>query len=148
MEVVLLKEVKGLGKAGEVKRVADGYARNYLFAQGLALPATEGTRKELADQAAARKRHQDSEKAAAEQSAAKLEGTVLTLKAKSGESGRLFGSITSADVAEELARQTGTDIDKRRVLLDEPIKELGAHKVGIRLHSDVRVTITVNVETA
>ncbi|MHB1294347.1 MAG: 50S ribosomal protein L9 [Anaerolineae bacterium] len=146
MEVVLLKEVKGLGKAGDVKRVSDGYARNYLIAQGLALPATESKRREIANQAAAKQRHQDTEKAEAEQAASKLGDTVLTLTAKAGESGRLFGSITSADIAEELARQTGTEIDKRRILLEEPIKELGTHEVGIRLHTDVKVTIKVTVE--
>lgn len=146
MEVLLLKEVKRLGQAGEIRRVADGYARNYLIPRGLAVPATESARKQLAARQAAQSRAADAERAAAEAHAAALEQVELVFKAKSGESGRLYGSITSADIAEQLAARIGEPVDKRKVMLDEPIKEVGTSKVDVKLHADVRITVTVIVE--
>mgnify|MGYP005844060997 FL=1 len=146
MEVLLLKEVKRLGKPGEVRRVADGYARNYLIPRGLAVPATEAARKQVADRQAARARAAEAERAAAEAHAASLQHVELVFKVKSGESGRLYGSITSADIAERLAERIGEPVDKRKVLLDEPIKEVGTSKVDVKLHADVKITVTVIVE--
>lgn len=146
MEVLLLKEVKRLGKPGEVRRVADGYARNYLIPRGLAVPATDAARKQVADREAARARAADAEKAAAEKHAAALQEVELVFKARSGESGRLYGSITSADIAEKLAERIGEPVDKRKVMLDEPIKEVGTSKVDVKLHADVKITVTVTVE--
>jgi len=146
MEVLLLREVKRLGKAGEVRRVADGYARNYLIPRGLAVPATESARKQVADRQTARARAAAAERAAAEAHAAALQQVELTFKAKSGESGRLYGSVTSADIAEQLAARIGEPVDKRKVMLDEPIKEVGTSKVDVRLHPDVKITVTVIVE--
>ncbi len=146
MEVLLVKEVKRLGKAGEVRRVADGYARNYLIPRGLAVPATESARRQMAHREAERARAASAERAAAEAHAAALQHVVLTFKAKSGESGRLYGSITSADIAEQLAERIGEPVDKRKVLLEEPIKEVGTSKVDVRLHPDVKITVTVVVE--
>ncbi|NLV74191.1 MAG: 50S ribosomal protein L9 [Chloroflexi bacterium] len=146
MEVILLKEVKRLGQAGEIKKVADGFARNYLIPRGLAVPAKQGARQVLADQTRSEQRQADNELAAANALAKKLQDVVVTLKAKVGESGRLYGSITSANIATELAAITGEEIDKRKVQLDEPIKEVGKSEVTIRLHSDVKVTVPVVVE--
>jgi large subunit ribosomal protein L9 len=146
MEVLLLREVKRLGKPGEVRRVADGYARNYLIPRGLAVPATESARKQVADRRAARARAADAERAAAEAHAAALQQVELVFKAKSGESGRLYGSITSADIAEQLAARIGEPVDKRKVMLNEPIKEVGTSTVDVKLHPDVKITVTVIVE--
>jgi|YNPNPStandDraft_1061719.scaffolds.fasta_scaffold57991_1 large subunit ribosomal protein L9 len=146
MEVVLLKEVKRLGKAGEVKRVADGYARNYLIPRGLAVAATEAMIKQLAERNASAAQREAKAKAAAEAQAASLHNIELVFKAKAGESGRLYGSVTNADIAEQLSQRIGEEIDKRRVLLEEPIKEVGRFKVDVKLHSDVKITVTVVVQ--
>ncbi len=146
MEVVLLKEVKRLGKAGEVKRVADGYARNYLIPRGLAVAATEAMIQQMAERNASAAQREAKAKAAAEAKAASLHNIELVFKAKVGESGRLYGSITSADIAEQLSQKLGEEIDKRRVLLEDPIKEVGRFKVEVKLHSDVKITVTVVVQ--
>jgi len=146
MEVLLLKDVRRLGKAGEIKKVADGYARNYLFPRGLAVMATEAARKELEEQMAAKERRAVMEKARAEKRAQDLQNLVLTFKARAGESGRLYGSITSADIAERLSAIIGDEVDKRKVLLQEPIKEAGRSKVDVKLHNNVTITVTVIVE--
>lgn len=147
MEVVLLKDVRRLGSAGEVRRVADGYARNYLIPRGLAVPATEAVRKRVEEQAAARARREAAEKAVVQQVAADLQNVELVFQAKAGEGGRLYGSVTSADIAAKLSEQLGQPVDKRKVLLEEPIKELGKTRVQVRLHSDVQITVTVLVES-
>lgn len=146
MEVLLLKDVRRLGKAGEIKKVADGYARNYLFPRGLAVMATEAARKELEEQMAAKERRAALEKARAEKRAQDLQNLVLTFKARAGESGRLYGSITNADIAARLSEIIGAEVDKRKVLLQEPIKEAGKSKVDVKLHNNVTITVTVVVE--
>jgi large subunit ribosomal protein L9 len=146
MEIILLKEIKRLGKAGEIKRVAEGYARNYLIPRGLAIPATDAARKQINDQLAAETQREARGKAAAEAQAANMSKIELSFKAKVGDQGRLYGSITSADIAEQLSRKLGEEVDKRKVLLDEPIKELGRTMVEVRLHPEVKFTITVFVE--
>ena len=146
MEVVLLKEVKRLGKRGDVKRVADGYARNYLIPRGLAVVATAAARSRIAEEAAVVERQELDEKGLAEEQAAKIEKAQLVFKAKAGESGRLYGSITNGNIAEQLTEKFGIEIDRRKVALEEPIKEVGKTKVEIKLHPEVKVTITVTVE--
>ncbi len=146
MDVILLKDVKRLGKAGEVKRVADGYARNYLIPRGLAVYATEAALKRLEEQAAAAVRREEKEKTVAETQVANIGKIELVFKAKAGESGRLYGSITSADIAEQLSQKLGMEIDKRKVLLEEPIKKVGKTKVNVKLHSDIQVTVPVTVQ--
>lgn len=145
MEVLLLKDVRRLGKAGEVKKVADGYARNYLLPRGLATIATDATRKEMAEQAAVAARRVEHQATQAQVQAATLQDVQLVFKAKVGESGRLYGSITSGDIAERLTALIG-EVDKRKVLLDEPIKELGKTKVDVKLHTNVTITVTVIVQ--
>jgi len=144
MKVILVKDFPALGIAGEVREVADGYARNYLIPKGIALPATPENLKgwELRKQALERKlAHRAEElKALAE----KLEGLTLQLKAKAGSGGRLYGSITSADIAEELQRQ-GMEVDRRQIEMDQPIKELGSHEVTVRLGPKLAAKIRVEV---
>jgi large subunit ribosomal protein L9 len=145
MQVLLLKDVRGFGQAGDLKKVADGYARNYLLPHGLAVPATESARKALAEQTASTARHAISQKTRAEERAVDLRDVVLTFTARAGESGRLYGSITSGDIAERLSQVAGVEIDKRKVMLDEPIKELGQTSIDVRLHANVTTAITVKV---
>jgi large subunit ribosomal protein L9 len=144
IELILREDVKSLGKAGEIVRVKPGYGRNYLLPQGLAYEATEGNKKRIAAETKARTSRQDAERTEAERAAAALGQVALTLTGKAGEEGKLFGSITTQDLAEALARQ-GHQIDKRRIELDHPIKTLGHHTVAVRLHPEVHAEVHVSV---
>jgi large subunit ribosomal protein L9 len=146
MKVLLTETVDNLGSAGEIKKVADGYARNFLIPKGLAVPATAGALKqaELMRQAEARRQRQ--EKVEAESLAMTLSQVVLTFQVKAGEKDKLYGSVTSADIAEAFERETGQTIDKRKVELEEPIRELGSYDVPIKLLPDLAPRITVIVE--
>jgi large subunit ribosomal protein L9 len=146
MQVLLLQDVSGIGNAGEVKKVADGYARNYLLPRKLAVVATEGAVKQAEAIKQAVIRREAKTRADAQELAKMIEQVTLTLRAKAGEGDRLFGSITSADIVEALAREKGITVDKRKVDLDSPLKELGAHQVTIKLHPDVSARVTVVVE--
>ncbi len=146
MQIVLLKDIKHLGKAGEVRSVADGYARNYLIPRGLATPATAGAVREAQARSAIQAKHAAREQAQAQSLADELSGVALTFKARAGETGHLYGSITTADIAEGLQKQIGKPIDRRKVALDEPIRELGTFQVPIRLAGDVTANVTVTVE--
>jgi len=146
VEVILLKDVKRLGSEGDVKRVAAGYARNYLIPRGLAVLATAQARSQLAEQSAARARQEATQRAEAEVSAASLEDVELLFTARAGESGRLYGSVTKADIAEQLSQQVGAEIDKRKVLLEDPIKEIGTSQVEVKLHTGVIISVRVIVE--
>lgn len=142
MDVILREDIEHLGRAGELVRVKDGYARNFLIPQGLALQATDGNRRRIE---AERKRRADrhaADRASAEGLAAKLSDVSLTFTMKAGEGDRLFGSITAADVAGKL-QELGYDIDKRRVELAEPIKLVGIYKVPVRLESGVHAEVRV-----
>ncbi|CAJ1317301.1 50S ribosomal protein L9 [Paenibacillus sp. PK4536] len=144
MKIIFLKDVKGSGKKGEVKEVADGYAQNFLIKNGHAKPATGGNVKILENQAAAVERQKQEEKEEAEVLAKQLEALTIDLKAKSGEGGRLFGAITSKQIAEALSKQ-GHKVDKRKIELDEPIRTLGVTQVAVKLHHDVKATLKVQV---
>jgi large subunit ribosomal protein L9 len=144
MEVILREDVKSLGKAGELVRVKPGYARNFLLPQGLAFEATEGNKKRIAAESKARETRAATEKSEAQNYAARLGTVTLTLTGKAGEEGKLFGSITAQDVADALAVQ-GYDVDRRKIDLEHPIKTLGFHTVGIRLHPEVRAEVRVSV---
>lgn len=144
MKVIFIKDVKGQGKKGQVKEVSEGYAQNFLLPRGIARPATDGNMKTLDNQKAAEDRRKQEEKAEAEALAKKLEAEVTELKAKSGEGGRLFGAITSKQIAEALAAK-GLKVDKRKIELDEPIRTLGVTQVTVKVHPEVKATLKVQV---
>lgn len=146
MQVILVKDVGKLGKAGEVRNVADGYARNYLLPRGLAVIATDGALKEYARRAEEQKRQSERERATAQSRAEQLKNIELVFKARVGDSERLYGSITAADIAQELSERLGEPVDRRKIVLPEPIKELGRHQVQVRLHPEVNLDVTVIVE--
>lgn len=145
MKVVLRDDVDNLGVKGDLVDVADGYARNFLVPRGLALPASKGVVK----QAEAMRRNREARelrlREAAQALAARLVGHTIELKVRAGEGGKLFGSVTTADLGEAIARHLGTEIDRRIVQLAEPIKETGEFEVVVRLHADVAPSITVAV---
>ncbi|HLS07283.1 MAG TPA: 50S ribosomal protein L9 [Bacillota bacterium] len=145
MKVILLQDVKGQGKKGDVVKVSAGYARNYLFKNNLAKEATKGNLRALEAQ-----KRREAEKAEAEkQEAVQLKETLseltVELKAKAGDGGRLFGSITNKQIADELKKKHNHKIDRRKIELDEPIRSLGHRKVPVKLHQDVTGTINVHV---
>ncbi len=146
MKVFLKRDVPELGKANEIKNVSDGYARNYLFPSGLAVPATPGQIKAVQEHTKSQAERQSREKMRALEIVEQLKTTPLRLKAKSGEKGRLYGSITSADVAEAVSRVLGFEFDKRAILMDRPIRELGEHIVELKLKGGVRGQARVVVE--
>ena len=148
MKVILIQDVVNIGHAGDVKNVADGYARNYLIPRGLALQATPGAMKEFRAQRESDARHEAHMAARAEALAERLRHVTLTFEAKVGEKGRLYGSITPADIAEALERETGQQFDRRKHIISEPIREVGAHTVQIRLRADVTAEIQVLVKPA
>jgi large subunit ribosomal protein L9 len=144
IEVILREDIKTLGRAGEMVRVKPGYARNYLLPQGLAYEATEGNRKRIAAETRVRTARNEADRAEAERVAGTLSGLSLTLSGKAGEEGKLFGSITSQDIADALARQ-GYTVDRRRIELEHPIKSTGTHTVSVRLHPEVHAELRVSV---
>ena len=144
MKVVFLKDVEGSGKIGEIKNVADGFARNFLLPRGLAAPATATAIKKGEAAAAAEARRQAQLDEQAQTLADKLAAGV-TITAKAGRKGRLFGSVTQADIAQEIATILGQEIDRHQVLLTEPIKEVGTHEVALQLTRNVRPNVLVEV---
>lgn len=145
MRVILRADVERVGKKGDVLDVADGYARNFLVPRGLALQASDGA----IAQAQAMRRSRDvrdaADRTAAEEIARQLVPQVITLSARAGAGGRLFGSITTTDVVDAVQAQTGLSIDRRKVHLEEPIRDVGTHRVNVKLHSDVEFPVTVEV---
>lgn len=144
LEVILREDIKTLGKAGDMVRVKPGYARNYLLPQGLAYEATDGNKKRIAAESKARAVKSESEKTEAASLAARLGELTVIITGKAGEGDRLFGSITGSDIADAMAA-LGHKIDKRKIDLDHPIKTLGQHTVGLRLHPEVVAAIQVSV---
>ncbi|GIP51011.1 MULTISPECIES: 50S ribosomal protein L9 [Paenibacillus] len=144
MKVIFLKDVKGQGKKGEIKEVSEGYAQNFLMPRGLVRPATDGNVKTLENQTAAEVKRKEKEKEEAQALGKKLEEMTVTLKAKAGEGGRLFGAITSKQVAEALEK-AGVKIDKRKIEMHDPIRTLGVTQVPVKLHPEVKATFKVQV---
>lgn len=142
MQVILRERLENLGNAGEIVDVKSGYARNYLIPQGLAYEATAGNLRQIERERSQREKREAETVSTAREQAARLEGVSLTFNARAGQEGKLFGSITSGDIAEKLAEQ-GLQVDRRSIELDEPIKALGVFTVPIRLHSQVRPEIKV-----
>jgi large subunit ribosomal protein L9 len=145
MEVILKEDVVNLGLRGEVVKVADGYGRNYLLPRKLAMQASEANKAVIEQMKAAAERRSATEKVQAEALVAKLDAVALSFTRKSGEQGHLFGSVTSADIAAELAAQ-GFELDRRKIQLSEPLKSLGDFIVAIRLHREVTAHVKVKVQ--
>ena len=145
MKIVLREDVDNVGKKGDLIEVADGYARNFLVPKGLAIKASPGIQK----QADAMRRNRDAkdrrEREAAEALASRFAGRTVTVTARAGEGGRLFGSITSSDIAEAIQSQLDVEVDRRKIGLDEPIKELGTVELALKLHADVIAPVQVEV---
>jgi large subunit ribosomal protein L9 len=142
MEVILRQAVENLGKPGDLVAVKAGYARNYLIPRGYALPATEGNKKRIEQQKARLEAAENERRQAAQQVAERLEQVSLTFSARVGEEEKLFGSVTAADIAQQLQAQ-GFEIEKRQVDLHEPIKALGVYRVPVKLHAEVKPEVRV-----
>jgi len=145
MEVILRQHVDNLGKRGEIVKVAAGYARNYLLPRNLARLATPGAVRQAEGIRARRVEREIADLEQARSIAGHLEALKVTIPAKAGKEGRLFGSITTPQVADAVERTGGTSIDRRRIHLDAPIKSLGTHRLTIRLHPEVEATVNVEV---
>ncbi len=148
MKVILKADLKGTGKKGEIINVAEGFARNYLFPKGLALEANAGNLKDLASKKETQKKKEEDEFQEARKLGEKLKGIALTLSVKTGEGGRLFGSISNRDIGEALEKEKGLLIDKRKIELSGTIKSLGTYSVIIKLHPRVTAAIEVKVVAA
>lgn len=146
MKVLLVQDVAKLGSAGEVKDVSGGYGRNYLIPQGLAVLATRGQVKQAEERAQAQRKRDQALRKDAEILGAKFAGQTLRFTAKVGEQDRLYGSVTSGDIAERLAAQIGIDVDRRKIMLDEPIKRVGVYSIPVRLMAGIEPVVTVIVE--
>jgi large subunit ribosomal protein L9 len=144
MEVILRDDVERLGSRGQVVKVADGYARNFLLPKRLAVPATDANRKIVEQERQSHLRREARQKSEAEDLLKLLTGVTVTIAQKAGENDQLFGSVTTKDVADALAQKNFT-IDRRKVLMDEPIKQLGEFQIPVRLHKDVTAEVTVQV---
>lgn len=145
MKVVLLKDVKGQGKRDDIINVSDGYARNFLFPQKLAMEATAGAMKEIQLKRAAQDAREAEALRQAQEKANGLKGKAIELKVKCGEKGRLYGSVTTAEVAEALEKQHGIKVDKRKLDLGEPIKEVGEREISVWLYAGVTTKMTLKI---
>lgn len=148
MRVVLRQDRDGVGKRGDLVEVADGFARNYLLPGGLAIPATDGIEHQAQSMRRARDVKDAKDREGAEAIARRLVPAVISVPARAGAEGRLFGSVTTADVVDAVLEQTGIELDRRRLTSDEAIKSLGTHEIGVRLHPEVEFRITVEVVKA
>ncbi len=146
MQVLLLKDIEGLGHAGDIVEVSGGYARNYLLPRKLAITATPGAQKQAQSIREAAQRRRDRKLLEAKSLAARVDGQVLTFKMRVGEGDRLYGSVTNSDIAEALSRATGLEVERRNVELEHPLKTLGQHPVTVKIGSGVTATVQVNVE--
>jgi large subunit ribosomal protein L9 len=145
MEVILLRDVKGQGKEGEVIKVSDGYARNFLLPKGYAILATEGGKKKIKEQTARLLQKRQSEKEKATRLARRISDVKVELKVKAGENGKLFGSVTGKDIAEALEKQHKITVDKKKIVMPEPIKNIGDFEVEIKIYPEVTARLTVGI---
>jgi large subunit ribosomal protein L9 len=143
MKVILTQDVKSQGKKGQLINVSDGYARNFLFPKGLAIEADAGAMNDLKNKESSRLHKIELEKAAAKETAEKLEKVTVKLSAKAGADGRLYGSVTSLDIAENLEKQHNIKVDKRKIQLSDPIKTFGVHSVTVKLYTEITGKINV-----
>ena len=145
MKIILRQDLSGVGKRGDIVDVADGYGRNYLIPRGLAMKAAAGATAQAASMRRARDVKDATLRAAAEEIATKLVPTRISVAVRAGTEGRLFGSVTNSDIVEAVTAQTGIELDRRTLRMDEPIKALGEHSVPVRLHTDVEFPVTLDV---
>ncbi|GMK38949.1 50S ribosomal protein L9 [Paenibacillus sp. PR3] len=143
MKVIFLQDVKGQGKKGEVKEISEGYARNFLLPKGLVKEASAGNINTLKAQQNSEQKRKDKEKEDAQALGVRLAELTVVIKAKAGEGGRLFGAITSKQIAEALEAQTGVRLDKRKIELADPIRTLGVTQIPVKLHTEVKTTLKV-----
>ncbi|HHW68255.1 MAG: large subunit ribosomal protein [Epulopiscium sp.] len=148
MKVILTQDVKKHGKKGDVINVSDGYARNYLIPQGLAVEATKTSLNDLNLKKKAEDKKKQEELAAAQQLKEELKDKIVTVSVKAGEGGRLFGSVTAKEIVEAAKKQFNLSLDKKKIQLDEPIRSLGNHMVPVKLHPQVTAELTVKVTEA
>lgn len=146
MEVILTQEVSSLGKPGDLVKVNRGYANNYLIPQGLAVLATPGNLKQWEAKKANLAKKEAAAKKQIQEVAAQLDGKTVTIKAKAGKEGRLFGSVTALDVAEAVKEQLQLEVDKRKIEMPDPIKEAGSYDIPVRLHPEIKVTLKLEVQ--
>lgn len=145
MRIVLREDVSGLGRKGDVLDVSDGYARNYLVPKGFAIRSTSGVERQAADMARSREIKDARDLTTAQELATRFNGVVLSIPARASEEGRLFGSVVASDVVDAAAAQVNVELDRRTLLLEEPIKTLGTHNVGAQPHPNVVFDILVEV---
>ena len=148
MKLILTQEVTGLGGPGDVVEVKDGYGRNYLVPQGVAIRWTRGGEKTVESIKAARSSRAVRDLGHAEEVKAKIEGQTVNVSVKAGETGRLFGAVTVAEIAAAIKDTTGETVDKRTIAVDHAVRTLGSHQVTVRLHEDVLATVAINVVKA
>ena len=146
MKVILLQDIKGSGKRDDIITVSDGYARNFLFPKKLAVEATPGAAREIERKRAAEADREAERRAQAEEKARQLKGKVINLQVKCGEKGRLYGSITNAEIAEQLEKQHGIQVDKKKIDLPDPIRTVGDVEVDVWLYSGITTRMVVHVE--
>ena len=145
MRIVLRDDIDNVGKKGDIIDVADGFARNYLIPKGKAIAATKGVQAQADAMRRSRDKKDQSDRESAEVVARTLVPTVIAITAKAGAEGKLFGSVTTADLTEAVLAQTGVELDRRRIHLDEPIRSVGTHEIPVKLHADVEFRLTVEV---
>ena len=148
MKVIILKDVSATGVKGDVINVSDGYARNYLFPRGLATEATKANLNELKNKEKAEEKRREQAAQEAREIAEKLSDITLVIKAKSGENGKLFGSVTNKEIAQELKKQHKIAIDRKKIVLDEPIKQLSEMEVDVKLYPEISGKLRIRVEEA
>ncbi|RTZ69136.1 MAG: 50S ribosomal protein L9 [Aquificaceae bacterium] len=148
MRVILIKDVPGYGTFGDIVNVKDGFANNYLIPRGLALPATEGNVKHVQEILKQKKRKLEREKAKAQEIAEKINGLVLEISRPVGVTGKLYGAITVGEIAEKIKETAGVEVDKRKIMLRSPIKNVGRYNITVKLHPEVSATVTVEVKPA
>ena len=146
MQVILKQDIKGTGKAGDIVKVNDGFARNKLIPSGVAVEATEANKRAIAREKANLAEKIAAEKAAATELKGKLEAQAVTVKTKVGDNGKLFGSITTMDIADAVKQQLGLEIDKKKVVLAKPIKETGKTNVEVKLYEGITATVELQIE--
>ena len=145
MKVILKEDIKGVGKKDQIINANDGYARNYLFPKNLAVPADKGNLTNLQSKKTSEEHRKELERESAKETAKKIEGILLKLPVKSGENGKVFGSITAKEIAENLEKQYKIKVDKKKINLQEPIKNLGTFNIEIKLYDGINAKLNVNV---